>query len=232
MVIRVDDPRRAPPLQLPLLHIEVLEGLQVAELRYAGHVQEPRLPGQHVKEATQAAVKRDPFVRVQSKPTPTATAAYVLHEGGAEHEPTVFSVEATQSTIDLCGTARLPDRTPAVQEWRQVVGMDCSLPPVIASHVGPKTCEFAPVTVDEIAPTVALRCPDQCRERIHNPAEVDLSRRVLVTVHVHLSCTVERPQRRYLDVEASMFMLRLRREFFTNQRPEAMLDRPKPAIDN
>ncbi len=56
-VIYVDDARLSR-LRQPLLgHIEVLDGLLVAEIRYAGRIQEPRLPGQHVKKTTQAAIK-------------------------------------------------------------------------------------------------------------------------------------------------------------------------------
>ena len=53
-------------------------------------------------------------------------------------------------------------------------GWIARLPAVIERRIRSKTRVFAPGTVDEIAPTVALRCPDQCGKRIHNAAEVEL----------------------------------------------------------
>ena len=48
-----------------------------------------------------------------------------------------------------------------------------------------KTRVFAPPTIDEIAPAVSLRGPDQPRKRLHNTAEIDLHTRTFVTAHCH-----------------------------------------------
>jgi hypothetical protein len=112
----MDDPRRRPLRQLRLCHIEVVEGLPVAELRHHGRVQEPRLPGQDIEEATHPAIERSTLVRVQAEPTPTTLSTSLLHQGGAKHEPTIFSVVAPQSGVDLLANAGLLDLAPALQE--------------------------------------------------------------------------------------------------------------------
>src|ERR1700734_1959803 len=109
MVILVDDPGLSPLLQLPVSHTEVLERPPIGELQYPGGVQEPRLPGQHVKKATHAPIGRGALVRIQAEPTPTGRAACILHGRGAEYEPTIFAVEAPQAPVDFPGQAGLPD---------------------------------------------------------------------------------------------------------------------------
>src|ERR1700735_295042 len=100
--------------------------------------------------------------------------------------------------------------------------MDCRLPAVIERLIRSKTRVFAPGTVDEIAPTIPLRRPDQCGKRIHNAAEVELYRRVFVTDHVHPPVPSSARQG-YLDAEGLMLMLRLPRESLTSRILEAMI---------
>src|SRR5258708_39608909 len=91
-----------------------------------------------------------------------------------EEEPAIFSVEAAHARFELTRLAGGQNRSPVIEQPRQVLRADRSIPPPATGFLETQARVIAPVLIEEIDIPVRQRSPYQSGERIDHASELVL----------------------------------------------------------
>jgi len=168
-VIRVKGVASSPPFQFLELRAEIFEDLAVREFEVTGRCPESDEGRNAIEDQPKTTLARTQGflsppsvldIGVHSAPFDDLSGC-VDQRTSTKEEPAILSIEATQARFHFTWLARSQGGSPALEQVRQVFGVDRSLPSPTTGFLDAEAGVFAPALIQEVDAPIRERSPYQ-----------------------------------------------------------------------